>query len=180
MSKLSCQLRSKNAGRVSSAAPGPPTRIDGQRLRPSMRGKGATPAMSSSVGAGVVQGSFRTRKRHAVVADENDDRVVGEAIGVQSGEELTDLAVHSRDLVVVQREIRADFRRIRQKGRDRDASGIGRRRDGASLVGAMRVVKADPEKKWLVARALVEKAFERDVVPAVPVPALLHRLTEVD
>ena len=65
------------------------------------------------VQAGVVRRAFAAGHAGAVVAEVEDDRVVGQAVGFQLAEDLPRLAVHFGELVVVLRPVAADFGRVR-------------------------------------------------------------------
>ena len=73
----------------------------------------------------VVERALRTRHAVAVIAPVEDDRVLGQPIGLELFEELADLGVHVGDVVVHARQLFAHQRRVRVVRRHRDLRRIG-------------------------------------------------------
>ena len=74
--------------------------------------------------SGVVRPALAARHAGAVVAVEEDDGVVGEAVLLELVEQPPGLAVHGRDVVVILRPVLPHLRRVGMIGGHADLRGV--------------------------------------------------------
>ena len=100
--------------------------------------------------AAVVKCCLVARKRPAVVADKQHERVVGDILFFQLGHHSADEAVEPRDLVVVKRVVEPRLGRVGDVRRQANILRLVRLLEDAFVVVAMRIERGEPKEKRFV------------------------------
>ncbi len=100
--------------------------------------------------AAVVNGGFVTREGAAVVAEEKNQSVFGDALFFQFGHYTSDVFVEAGDFIIIDSVVFARLRGVGVIGSDADVFGLGSVSDDVFVVRAMRVEGGEPEEERFV------------------------------
>ena len=92
----------------------------------------------------VVQSCFGARKRPAIVTDEQHEGIIAFSLSIEFCQNLPDVMIESRNLVVVQSQVLTGFRHVRQVGRYHHIFGTMRIRENTFFVVAVRIERREP------------------------------------
>ena len=107
--------------------------------------------------AAIVEGGFVAGKGAAVVAEEEDDGLLGESLGIEFIEDRADVAVEAGDFVVVALVVGPDRRGVGVVGRQLHFLGARAVLENGFMVGAMGIERGEPEEERAVGGSGLKK-----------------------
>ena len=129
--------------------------------------------------ATVIKRRFVARERPAVVADKQDECVVGDVLFFQLGHHAANETVEPCDLVVVQRVVATGPRRIGDIRRQANIPWLVWLLEDALVVVAVRIERGEPQEKRLVCWPRLQQRHPLIAAAALIADCLLHNLSSL-